>query len=1149
MRRTREILTGLASLLTLLAVEFGIPVGGGAALIILAPSLGVAHPADLLSPHSASTALVLALAAAGALGWLMFTVSLLIECVARARRVPTPRLPGFGGAQRGAASLVAGILMLLPTSGAVLAAQAPAQAAPAAASISISSSANPGGVQLAADATAVSHTNTSATGTYTVELGGPHNLWDIAKQVLGDGARWRQIADLNQGRYFDGHLFDANAPLQDGWQLTVPATGQTATADSASTTVVETEHLVHRGDNLWDLAKQDYGDGALYPKIFQANEGRAQPHGLPSVTNPDLIIPGQELTIPQPAAAEPSTQQGSAAGGTSSTTAPTSGATTTPTTGSTQQNTNTGAATVTPTTGATQQNTGTGGTAAATPTTGATSSATPGASASSSATDPASTAPTAQPSTTQASPSTPATQHTGAPVHVGAAASASAEGEDLALYILGGTLLTGMVLLTALGTRRRLQQRSRGRSELIALPRGKKAAEFETKVRAGHDPDGARAIAAALRVIAADAAQRGEPLPELAAVLYHPGSHLELRLARGAELPEPFTSIEESTKWWSCELADVRLDAAANQPTPYPALTALGVNGAGANILIDLENPKALKLIGQPEHTTSVLRRLVLDLAGSTFADHLSILLVADAPLLAGEIPGDRITEYQDLDDALTDLEQAASAAVDLLEAAGASSIRETRPTASVPEAEPTYILLTDVPLNEEQQQRLTAVLEGSAAAPAAAIIAAGDEDALDGVRGWNVPVGVGAVRVPGAGETLTVPGLDDPTHELLTDLLVTANAAGAVADPDWAEALDAALMSSGAGSGGSVKVLARPAANPDVEVFQRPAWAVPAQTDPTSSIVLVPAAEDGAHTVNGALNGIFTGLSALPDLEESDEDDEQEPEEQEQSAEQDGGDPEEQDTGVPDEAAALIVDEPEEQEADGSAGPRVLLLGPVEVVGRTGTEQRGRELRLTEMAAYLVLNPNGGHNAMAAALWPDSDHDRHSELSRLRSWLGKSETGAWFLPHRSYTFAGVGSDWADFLAHVKAGRLHAALSLVRDQPLHGTPPRRYGWAEYERQDMISRIADVAVALAESELQAGEFEAARWAAAAGLRVSPENERLSCLAMDALLGARRRGEAMEIADAVVELCDKLGVDPQDETWETIRRVRGLQGATA
>lgn len=1136
MRRTREILTGLASLLTLLAVEFGIPVGGGAALVILAPSLGVAHPADLLSPHSASTVLVLSLAAAATLGWLMFTVSLLIECVARARRVPTPRLPGFGGAQRGAASLVAGILLLLPTSGAVLAAQTPAHAVPAAASVS--STANPGGMQLAADATAVSQTRTSATATYTVQP--TDNLWDIAQRILGDGAKWRQIADMNHGRYFDGHLFDADEPLQDGWQLTVPATSQTATADSASSTVVETQHLVHQGDNLWDIAKADYGDGARYTEIFKANEGHAQPHGLPAVTDPDLIIPGQELTIPQPATADPTTHQGTTTGGTGTTTAPTSGATTAPTTGSTHQNTDTGGTSATPTTGATQQNTGTSA-ASATPTPGATSSATAGASASASPTGPATTAPTARPSTTQASPSAPATR-TGAPVHVGAGASASTEGEELALYILGGTLVTGIVLLTALGTRRRLQQRSRGRSELIALPRGKKAAEFETKVRAGHDPDGARAIAAALRVIAADAAQRNQPLPELAAVLYHPGSHLELRLARSAELPEPFVSIEESTKWWSCELADVRLDAAANQPAPYPALTALGVNGAGANILIDLENPKALKLIGQPEHTTSVLRRLVLDLAGSTFADHLSILLVADAPLLAGEIPGDRITEYQDLDEALTDLEQAASAAVNLLEAAGANSIRETRPTASVPEAEPTYLLLTDMPLSEEQQQRLTGVLEGSAAAPAAAIITAGDEDALEGVRGWNVPVGVGAVRVPGAGETLTVPGLDDPTHELLTDLLVTATDAGAVADPDWAEALDAALMSSGAGSGGSVATLVRPAAGQEVRVFQRPAWAVPAQSDPASpEIVLVPAAEGGADTVNGALNGIFTGLSALPELEESDEDDEEEPEEQ------DGGDPGEQDQSDSDEAAAPVAPEAEQQETVGAAGPRVLLLGPVEVVGRTGTEQRGRELRLTEMAAYLVLNPDGGHNAMAAALWPDSDHDRHSELSRLRTWLGKGEDGTWFLPHRSYRFVGVSSDWTDFLAHVKAGRLHAALSLVRDQPMLGTPPRRYGWAEYERQDMISRIADVAVALAENELQAGEYEAARSAAMAGLRVSPENEKLSCLAMDALLGARRRGEAMEIADAVVELCDKLGVDPQDETWETIRRVRGLQGA--
>ena len=47
-------------------------------------------------------------------------------------------------------------------------------------------------------------------------------------------------------------------------------------------------YTVVSGDTLWAIAKRAYGDGAQYPKIAEANK----------VSNPNLIYPGQELTIP-----------------------------------------------------------------------------------------------------------------------------------------------------------------------------------------------------------------------------------------------------------------------------------------------------------------------------------------------------------------------------------------------------------------------------------------------------------------------------------------------------------------------------------------------------------------------------------------------------------------------------------------------------------------------------------------------------------------------------------------------------------------------------------------------------------------------------------------------------------------------------------
>ena len=45
------------------------------------------------------------------------------------------------------------------------------------------------------------------------------------------------------------------------------------------------------GDNLWNIAKQHYGSGAMYTKIYEANKDLIG-------GNPNLIFPGQKLIIP-----------------------------------------------------------------------------------------------------------------------------------------------------------------------------------------------------------------------------------------------------------------------------------------------------------------------------------------------------------------------------------------------------------------------------------------------------------------------------------------------------------------------------------------------------------------------------------------------------------------------------------------------------------------------------------------------------------------------------------------------------------------------------------------------------------------------------------------------------------------------------------
>jgi nucleoid-associated protein YgaU len=59
-----------------------------------------------------------------------------------------------------------------------------------------------------------------------------------------------------------------------------------APADSAYTQWYE----VKKGDTLWKIAKEVYGDGSLFPEIFKANQD--------TLTDPDKIKVGQKLRIP-----------------------------------------------------------------------------------------------------------------------------------------------------------------------------------------------------------------------------------------------------------------------------------------------------------------------------------------------------------------------------------------------------------------------------------------------------------------------------------------------------------------------------------------------------------------------------------------------------------------------------------------------------------------------------------------------------------------------------------------------------------------------------------------------------------------------------------------------------------------------------------
>jgi len=67
-----------------------------------------------------------------------------------------------------------------------------------------------------------------------------------------------------------------------------PQAPEAPEAPAAPAAPAARKYTVVSGDTLWAIAERFYGDGNKYPQIAEAS----------GIANPDLIHPGQELTIP-----------------------------------------------------------------------------------------------------------------------------------------------------------------------------------------------------------------------------------------------------------------------------------------------------------------------------------------------------------------------------------------------------------------------------------------------------------------------------------------------------------------------------------------------------------------------------------------------------------------------------------------------------------------------------------------------------------------------------------------------------------------------------------------------------------------------------------------------------------------------------------
>lgn len=286
-------LTGLAASAGIVLLVVGTPV------VLFAIGAGPPMNPDwsglrqmLTSPDDGTLALkVLALVAW--LAWLVMTVSLLVETLARLRRVQVPRLPGLGIPQLAAGRLVATAALLfvaLPVATQTLTA-APTHAAefPRALvpeQLVVTAPAVPASSPLVASSASTTKREEPATVDYTVRRG--DSLWKIANTQLGDGKRFVEIVDLNRDVLNGKPDF-----ITAGTVLRLPSEGVIEPHAPAT----DETYTVKPGDTLSDIALDQLGDPTRYPEIVEASRNTAQPDGA-HLTDPDLIRPGWELAIP-----------------------------------------------------------------------------------------------------------------------------------------------------------------------------------------------------------------------------------------------------------------------------------------------------------------------------------------------------------------------------------------------------------------------------------------------------------------------------------------------------------------------------------------------------------------------------------------------------------------------------------------------------------------------------------------------------------------------------------------------------------------------------------------------------------------------------------------------------------------------------------
>lgn len=555
---TMRWLKALAAVLVIVAITAGVPW----ALITFVGNPWPAGGVDLMSPLT-DEAIIGVLAAIAWVLWAQLMICLVVETAAAiGNRDVDVRVPGaFGFQQQLARVLITSVVLAIGSSTMINLQTATAATAADPAPTNTTAPVQAPVVQAVPEE--AQQDLQAADTTITVQAG--DTLWRLAETHLGDGMKFTEIAQLNEGQTMaDGRVFRSSESIHPGWELKLPAGHETAT------TAVETPYTVKAGDTLSQIAQDQLGDATLYPKIFDASKTIEQARGA-HLADPDHIEPGWKLEVDKPDAAA---------------------AIPVPAPQDLEPNTSAETPAQQP--------------AAEQPATGG-------------------EAPAATLQAPEATPEISAGDVDELDDQDATAADVDEDDQQVPFRTLGGigTLLAGSVI-GLLAMRRRRQQSRREPGESIALPEPA-AQHLEIELRSVADLDAPSTIDNMLRALAGDFAATGRLLPSIKFARWS-DQQLELYLTEDADLPAPWVQISGPQAWSSP--AQIPLGADLSLPAPYPTLVTIGHDEEGGTVLVNLEHttPLSINAIGEVDH--QVIAAAAIELGTAPWATDVTVVLV-----------------------------------------------------------------------------------------------------------------------------------------------------------------------------------------------------------------------------------------------------------------------------------------------------------------------------------------------------------------------------------------------------------------------------------------------------------------------------------------------------------------------------------------